>query len=345
MKPAAALVALLIVAACSTPAPARLVSAAGIRSAGLGGGLGWVFQGGGFLVTQDGGDHWTRLPGPPNVGQGTSTAQVVNAAAAWVAWIDPANNRVVHVARTRSAGVHWDTSTVRLGSVPAHRVSLSFANAQIGWLVTDEQQTMNSDFGQLFATADGGATWTERPAVTGKSVLLLASGRGFAVSAPAFRLWTSAGAGADWTPVTARTVSASLPSFVDARHGLYASGADIYRSDDGGDSWRAVGHILGAGGQPATRLAAAGRSRWFALSYNPTRLWRTTDSGATWSAVPASGLGPVGADGLWFDGDTGWALSLSVGWCAVGKTQCSTRAIFMRTRDGGHSWYDLAPTG
>lgn len=335
----ALLAAVALAIACSSPAGgAQPPNTAVLTATHYEHGWGWVYDGR-LLVTTDAGDHWTQitLPAMPS-GQTPPGIAVANPAVAWVAWIDPPGSGIIHVARTRTAGLQWDSATLQARPELARSVSLSEASTQLVWAVVDEQQTMNTDVGELFASVDGGVSWQSRHAVSGRAALFLASGRGFVPTVPGRTPWTTPDGGITWTRMPSGP-GASVPAFADERHGIYGSGPEIYATADGGATWAPVAQLPAAGS--IVEVAAASPTRWYARSVNPLQLWESTNSGRVWAPVAAAGLSSGGIDGLWFDGDTGWALTRSVGSCSGFKTGCTTRSELLRTRDGGRTWHSI----
>lgn len=83
-------------------------------------------------------------------------------------------------------------------------------------------------------------------------------------------------------------------------------------------------------------LAISGRNVWMVPSSGGSII-ESSDGGATWSDMPASGLsGAVVSVGL-SGGDiaTAWVISSS---CPAFKTDCSSSTGLFATKNGGHSW-------
>jgi photosystem II stability/assembly factor-like uncharacterized protein len=91
----------------------------------------------------------------------------------------------------------------------------------------------------------------------------------------------------------------------------------IFRSEDGGDSWRRVSAVAPAG---PPLLTSTGAIYWAA----PDRVLRSSDQGATWTALPLPGLRSTGL------------IELPGG--RVAAVGASTLVV---TQDGGASWVPL----
>ena len=165
---------------------------------------------------------------------------------------------------------------------------LTLALLAVPWAAPAQGSTLFAlvDTGELFASADGGASWTIRSTlpvhdavamVAGatSSELLLASERG--------SFYQSADGGESWTAVGA--VTASDLSALAGANGTYlllAASGGVYRSVDSGITWTAVGAITA----PDIVSAAHHEASWLALA-RTGGVYRSDDDGATWIAVGA----------------------------------------------------------
>jgi len=127
----------------------------------------------------------------------------------------------------------------------AHTHSLAFATKERGWEVRRDR---------LFVTADGGHTWAEVPlggpvrqyALLPDGMAWLSTGVPCPGDAdPARVLMYTADGGANWTeyrlgpmPCDWRALWLGSLQFADARHGWLRSGAALYHTEDGGQSWQ-----------------------------------------------------------------------------------------------------------
>lgn len=118
--------------------------------------VGWA-AGTELLRTTDGGRTWTEVL--PLSRQNAWTA--LDADRAWAA-VTSSDERHILVHRTADGGLSRQRASFPLpdGMVGAAPVSISFADADHGWLMVEPMRTMNSHPGYLYATSDGGASWT-----------------------------------------------------------------------------------------------------------------------------------------------------------------------------------------
>ncbi len=64
--------------------------------------------------------------------------------------------------RTENGGATWRQTAVAVkGMSQVMRVSLSFVDKDRGWMLVEPEHAMNSSYGVLFATRDGGTHWNE----------------------------------------------------------------------------------------------------------------------------------------------------------------------------------------
>lgn len=141
------------------------------------------------------------------------------------------------------------------------------------------------DTGELYASGDGGASWTIRSTLPSHDAIALAAGASttqlfLATESGAF--YRSADAGMSWSAVG--SVPASDIATMVSRLGtilLIARSGAVYSSDDDGATFTAVGSI------PASDVVG---STWWGSHYAVTgagAVYRSDDGGASWSAVGA----------------------------------------------------------
>lgn len=210
------------------------------------------------------------------------------------------------------AGVPTD-AWVKLATDPyrGKRDDVSFSDAAHGWYGTGA--------GDLFATEDGGATWTK-----------VASRPGTFIRAVGF-------------------VDDKVGFIGNVGVGYYPGVKDttpLYRTEDGGRTWKAVEAGAASAGvcaidilktqrihqgrlEPRTVITAAGRVG------GPAALIRSSDSGATWRTVDMSRWTGMILDVKFLNERVGFVAGASSSDVATAEAQ------ILRTRDGGDTWTEV----
>jgi len=222
--------------------------------------------------------------------------------------------------------------------------------------------------GQIYVSRDGGNTWTKlvpTGALPPKAVirdlvispadaqrLLVATDEGLYLSRDGGISWNPSNSG---LPAHLRTrqlaMCPALPSVIYAtirqKGGEQPWSAGVYRSDDGGETWRARNNGLrqnagkaGSGDMlcswtdkivvhPANPdIVYAGGASWW-----ETGIYKTTDGGASWKHILKKC--PEGWIGFW--GQSVKCLSLSP--AAPDALAFGTSGMVYRTDDGGETWH------
>ena len=159
-----------------------------------------------------------------------------------------------------------------------------------------------------------------------------------AIDANDMSVWKSEDAGDSWTRVAANDHSTDVivhPTNPDiALYGV--QGPEIFRTDDGGNSWQSVLHGSGPGppgntmayavSQPETLYAAIGSERRGTPEPGGTSaVYRSLDFGATWTTV-------------WEGTELGAAFSIAVSPNDPNVLLVGTNTGICRSTDGGRSW-------
>ncbi len=227
--------------------------------------------------------------------------------------------------------------------------SLSFVDAQHGWLSGAKYSLSGSNVEILWKTADGGTTWTH----TG-SALQPTGFTTFVTSAsPTLALWwnyrglfRTTNGGRSWKHVRGIAPWEGTATFVDTRVGWLAGsrysqgeGGFVYRTTNGGLSWRRVLYhntaLTGYYGTSFYRLSAPSARRCYVLENEYTimrgrtrsAVWSTCDAGVHWALkkLPLIAGYDNGYQGISFPGAV-------IGW-VVGA-----RGSILKTTNAGLTW-------
>ena len=216
------------------------------------------------------------------------------------------------------AGNSWAQHVLRLpgsGTV----VAATFGDALHGWLLRSHPSTYD-----IYATTDGGATWTLQATLGGHAEGI--------VSVDAKHAWAYGRNGMAATTDDAGWMHRNVPAdivagsvqFVDATHGwlVGTGGAGIFTTADSGQTWQRLpapgGRRLGASLDFVSTLQG-----W---AITPHRAFDTTDGGHTWRPRLARGHSQLTTAS--FSGARhGWVFGSLSGTPAA-----------LRTADGGRTW-------
>ena len=131
---------------------------------------GWVSDGSHLLLTNDNGADWADIS--PSAQDGDSYAGVFFTDAdhgfVWIAHSEYSENWSFSLARTSNAGGSWTEAALpardfdpSIGEPGLSSTgSISFSDAQHGWISLDVQGNTVFAWSTLLSTADGGSTWT-----------------------------------------------------------------------------------------------------------------------------------------------------------------------------------------
>jgi photosystem II stability/assembly factor-like uncharacterized protein len=328
-------------------------------------------QTGSLFVSHDRGDTWSAMNPPPGgvpieVAVDRSTPQRVyvglqsglyrteDGGRTWTLLhfgltgvvIDPSDPRVLYAFGSKSVdgGLSW--TTLPTGDVASGVNALTLDPGSPGTVYA----AGNDSAPGIFRTSDGGRSWT--PLRTGLPALSVSPSSvvvdpsdpnvlyaGFAGSASVPGVFKSETHGVVWYPSGAGLPeNGVLQLFIDARQPrtLYALtlAQGVYRSDDGGASWRGINDgLTSAPAQLA--LDPSDSTRLYAAAGD--RIFRTFDRGETWSGSPVvvlnspdpslNQLGPLVVDPL-----RPWIL-FSAGTLGLGV---------LRSTDMGQTWTIVA---
>jgi photosystem II stability/assembly factor-like uncharacterized protein len=211
--------------------------------------------------------------------------------------IDAALPPAPDLAGTQLLSASWQ-KLAKAPSIAGKQDDLYFIDANQGWSINGQ--------GQIFHTADGGATWDkelDQPGTYFRAVTFLDEKHGLA---------SNIGTG-------------YYPGVTDA--------TPLYRTDDGGGTWKKVTAISGPTPKgicnfsriDATHVVASGRVG------GPSFLLRSSDGGASWQSIDLSSQVAMLIDARFKSFDDG----LVTGGDSLDD---NSRCVILHTADGGASW-------
>jgi hypothetical protein len=353
-----------------------------VGEAGLTGGVGWAMNGLGFWITPNDGGTWITATPKHVRSAGDAYARIgdvqfVDRDHGWLSAADvfggfplPKNAptwRHMEIDRTTDGGRTWRAS-VPPGCLQAcGGAHLSFLDSSAGFAVATKG---------LFATRDGGATWTRvsHPPFVG-AIDFLDARNGFGVSEPTRwggpqedvplgggipyrtsdggRTWSRLGlaapaAYAGWQRTAGPFRFFGTDGVVPVRlrdPRTHVQRLVVYTSADGGATW--AGHPVPAGvlwshsfftwGIPSSGLFSAASPRAWVVNGNRV-LYVTSDAGRSWRTVEPLDLPARGTiwEAQFTSADDGWAIF----WLPKGD---AGSGALVSTTDGGVTWAPLAP--
>ena len=323
---------------------------------------GWALTSLGVLRTTDGGAHWTVVQD----GARYAYAYFLDAEHAWL--VDASN-----VLWTTDGGKTWSKTTLPGATEDTGQQGsgfITFADAQHGWLLRDLGAAMFHEAVDIYATNNGGATWSlvDHTAQTGSSARSLPLGgdkSGIAFSSAAtgwavlqvpasgvIPLYQTTDGGKTWAQASLpmpKGVSLSNtqinaiapPTFFDPKDGVFSATLVDFSTSAGDKDVTVVWRTQDGGATwmpemtPATgaslNLSFASPQTWFLLNSKGLRV--TTDAGTNWRLVNVSQppAGGLGKYNIDF-------LSSSTGFAWTDMSQ------FWTTKDGGSTWTSVTPT-
>jgi hypothetical protein len=305
---------------------------------------GWVttWNDGNFAVTayrtSDGGKTWSAvgIGGHSDHGDDADWIQLLSPKVAFSQAVTP-TAPLMTLRLTTDGGdswrTVWDSHAPNDESVPAPiDAQIVFASASRGFAAAGIPPSEPFEVsGDVFATSDGGVTWSQFAPPSLKSA-----------ACPTVVT----------EPITVRCV-VSVPRFADSTHGVLATevvdgakaSVGFDTTTDGGTSWQGAASVdvplpvFPAGGYPMTNYAFVGTpsmSTWWIASYSADGVTSrvTSDAGSHWSEVTARGFDgtPVALDAV--DATHALLTTWIVG--ADGSTD-----LVYSTADAGRTWTRL----
>lgn len=301
---------------------------------------------------------WTEL-GPAPIGSSPTNSGRTNSIA-----IDPTNTSTIYLGaatggvwKTVDGGANWKPVTDSQCSLAMGSIAIDPASPQTVYAGTGEENfSGDSYYGcGVLKTTDGGVTWTQTgasvfaPAGPGASIGKIAinpASSSTLLVASSFGLYRSTNAGASYSQVltgisTDVAFDPSNANIVYSANGnVFGSASNgVYKSTNGGATWSQL-----AGGLPTSlvgrvmlAVAPSAPSTIYATIQNTSTfgllgIWKSTDSGATWSKLTASNASC--ATQCWYD------MAIWVDPTNANTVYFSGFSIY-KSIDGGASFVDI----
>lgn len=274
-----------------------------------------------LLFTQDSGKTWETVAFDfsPLSMVGIYQIEFIDAQHGWLAFDKHHGFGQYHVVlmSTNDGGKSWkqllDTTEDEASGVPIYWPKhFHFTSEQQGWMIGNEE---SADV-RLYATSDGGKTWSPQGVAPVENGLFTAS------YGPYFR-----GSQTATLPVTAGLTDGSTSNLL------------TYRTTDGGKTWK-LGEVLSAPGFTEFRaLTFRTANEGWSLGLNEKGtpvIHQTRNGGQSWNTLNPQGLESISEVILDLD-----FASPTRGW-TINKAEDGTLTLF-ETRNGGRSWQALQP--
>jgi photosystem II stability/assembly factor-like uncharacterized protein len=330
--------------------------------------FGWVLTADRLLISRDGGTTFSDVTVPVPASQ----ARAAFFSDARHGYVAAPTGPTITAARTSDGGRTWQAGTLVDATAPAAQygpLRLSFGDQTHGVILA---QTPTSGAvsapARLFATADGGRSWSAGSAPVAGEITMEPGGKiWLAGGVVGDELHSSSDQGRHWNNAKVQLTGAAaetraiapphdgvLPVTVVTEND--ETDVALLTTADQGRTWRETNRVpvhgrtgpgvrvpvamTGTGAQAAPLVVdTAGEHAYRAAPRRAATTAATT--AATAPDMRPAGL-PEGVHTVSFatDGRTGWALA-TYGRCANGKADCTLYSPLLSTTDGGATWRQI----
>jgi photosystem II stability/assembly factor-like uncharacterized protein len=216
-----------------------------------------------LLWTENEGMSWTDITPPLNSEKSIDAVFFRDLKHAWVMLHRTAYPPAIYIGKSEDSGRSWsieafaDDDPEMINSY-GNLAAFSFADETHGWVLLTKQSSSAASLAGMFATGDGGNTWSRLPDPPINGSIRFTSEQVGWITGGVLgnELYVSKDGGRSWIrrevkpPAQAESAWAThyaLPTFHDAKHGIlpvtYSVGPDlssvlaVYATADGGDTW------------------------------------------------------------------------------------------------------------
>ncbi|MDP5099729.1 MAG: T9SS type A sorting domain-containing protein [Nonlabens sp.] len=271
----------------------------------------------GFVSAQA--QFWTESSsGFPTTSTGASKFHVLDANVAWATGYDGIvpNNNIQQYTTTSNAGATWNAGPINLGNTNLGISNISAVSATTAYVAAYPRLASNR--GGVWITTDTGLTWTKQTTASFSNANSFTNivhyfnvNDGVAIGDPINGSWEIYITGNGGT-VYAAVAASSIPAPLNGEVGYIAqfdaigdsiwfstSSGRIYHSANKGMNWNVYQSPLNdLGGANLSGDYSFTNATQGILQDNSGNLWRTFDSGATWSLVTIAGTGNPYGDAI-----------------------------------------------
>ncbi len=298
--------------------------------------------------TEDG--TWTlQATGFTTASRGINYLSVVDNNNVWAAAYNGTSTTtyITEFTRTTNGGATW-TPGVPTGYTSGWGSSMIFATSANTAYMPVFNATAGG--GRILKTTDGGATWTHQttatfagPAGFPNVLHFFNQNEGFCMGDPNggyWELYTTSDGGTNWNRVPSANIPAPVASDEYGVVGYYSAVGNtlwfttnkgrIIKTTDKGATWTASTTPIASGNQFKIKMKDVNNGIIIDVVATTPLYYRTTDGGATWS--------PIVASGNFYDADFCYVPGTLNAWVSTGSATGFTGCSY--SVDNGNTWTD-----